>query len=356
MRINSFWTALLFAVVLVGILLSQRYPTANSQQTPIAPVSAVAQRLADTATQAFRGTVFVQAPRVNGDRLFAHLRNLSYERYTEADRDRARTYLTQTLTNAGWKPALQSFASGVNVVAERPGTDPNAGTILVAAHYDTVRFSPGADDNASGTAVVLEVAQLFSNRPTSRTLQVALFDREERGLLGSRAFTEIDSQIANLKGVIVMDMVGYACRQNNCQTFPEGLPIEPPTTQGDFLAIIADQEHGFLLDAFRTHAPITVLDPLLKSQYQPARLNTPGVISLALPMRGLLTPDFLRSDHAPFWLRGVGAVMVTDTANFRTPHYHQPTDQPRTIDRPFFTGSAQIVVNATAKLLEGDGS
>jgi len=72
-------------------------------------------------------------------------------------------------------------------------------------------------------------------------------------------------------------------------------------------------------------------------------------------LKGLLTPDTLRSDHAPFWYQGVGAVLVTDTANLRTPHYHQPSDIPATIDRPFFIGAAQIVLNATTKLLDNTG-
>ena len=68
----------------------------------------------------------------------------------------------------------------------------------------------------------------------------------------------------------------------------------------------------------------------------------------------MLLPDTLRSDHAPFWYRGVGAVLLTDTANLRTPHYHQPSDTLVNLDRAFFTGVAQIVVNATNKLLDSD--
>jgi hypothetical protein len=78
----------------------------------------------------------------------------------------------------------------------------------------------------------------------------------------------------------------------------------------------------------------------------------PAVVALPVPLKGLLTPDVLRSDHAPFWYKGIGAVLVTDTADLRSPHYHQSSDTLATIDRPFFAGSAQIVVNAVAKLLE----
>jgi acetylornithine deacetylase/succinyl-diaminopimelate desuccinylase-like protein len=244
------------------------------------------------------------------------------------------------LEQAGWQPVLQVFNGGVNVVAERSGTNPQAGSILVAAHFDTVLGSPGADDNATGVATTLEVAQLLGSRPTPRTLKVTFFDQEERGLLGSFAFAADGSQLDNLQGVIIPEMLGYACHQSGCQKYPVGLPFKPPNSQGDFLAAVGDQEHLPLLTAF----------------HQPAQPGLPPVITLPIPLRGLLAPDLLRSDHAPFWQKGVGAVVITDTANFRTPHYHQPSDTPETIDQKFFAGSAQVVINAVTALLEGHDS
>ncbi|MGI8502727.1 MAG: peptidase M28, partial [Hassallia sp.] len=82
-----------------------------------------------------------------------------------------------------------------------------------------------------------------------------------------------------------------------------------------------------------------------------SRENLLPVLILPIPIKGLLTLDTLRSNHAPFWYQGVGAVLITDTANLRTPYYHQASDTPKTIERSFFTGSAQIVVNATTVLL-----
>ena len=93
--------------------------------------------------------------------------------------------------------------------------------------------SPGADDNATGVASVLEVARLLGSRPTPRTLQLALFDREELGLLGSRAFVADKKHLENLQGAIVMDMVGFACHQVGCQKYPQGLPVVPPSDKGD---------------------------------------------------------------------------------------------------------------------------
>jgi len=275
-------------------------------------------------------------PQVSAENLLAHIQNLNFQRYTTAERSRTRTYITTQLKKYGWKPQLETFADGVNIFAERLGTDKTAGAILIGAHYDTVVSSPGADDNGTGVAVMLEIARLFGSQPTPRTLQLAFFDKEEAGLLGSQAFVAKTKRLRNLSGVIVMDMVGYACYTAGCQQYPPGLPITPPSDKGDFLAVVGDTEHLPLLSAFQNSQPA----------------NLPAVLTVPIPLKGLLTPDTLRSDHAPFWYQGVGAVLVTDTANLRTPHYHESSDTPNTIERSFFAGAAQIVVNTTTTLLE----
>ena len=287
----------------------------------------------------------LELPQVDSERLWGHLEALAGERYEDGDRDRTRNYLSQQLHEIGLSPVLQPFNGGVNVFAERKGTDPKAGNILVAAHYDTVLRSPGVDDNATGVAVVLEVARLLASKSTPRTLQVVLFDREELGLLGSLAFTGNKLHLKDLQGVIILDMVGYACRTPGCQKYPEGLAssqflesagVKSPD-KGEFIAVVGDAEHL----------------PLLSTFVKSGKADLPAVVTIPVPLKGVLTPDVLRSDHAPFWYQGVGAVLVTDTANLRSPHYHQPTDTLATIDRPLFTGTAQVVVNATAKLLVG---
>ncbi|MBD2530999.1 M28 family peptidase [Nostoc flagelliforme FACHB-838] len=282
------------------------------------------------------------APQVSTNKLLTHIQKLNFQRYTTTERSLTRTYITTELTKLGWKPKLEKFSEGVNIFAERIGTNKASKAILVGAHYDTVALSPGADDNASGVAVMLEIARLLGSRPTPRTLQLAFFDQEEAGLLGSQAFVSKTARLQNLGGAIIMDMVGYACYTTGCQKYPAGLPVTPPSDKGDFLAVVGDTEHLPLLNAFQN--PSTALNK--------QESNLPAVLTLPIPFKGLLTPDTLRSDHAPFWYQGVGAVLVTDTANLRTPYYHKPSDMPTTIERSFFTGAAQIVINATTNLLE----
>ncbi len=79
----------------------------------------------------------------------------------------------------------------------------------------------------------------------------------------------------------------------------------------------------------------------------PSHRNRVSSPPATIPIKGVLTPDTLRSDHAPFWYQGIGAVLVTDTANLRNPHYHQPTDIVEDIARQFFLGSAQLILNST---------
>ncbi|NMG05492.1 M28 family peptidase [Brasilonema sp. UFV-L1] len=306
----------------------------------------------DTQTQNSSASLHPPIPaslQVSADQLFAHVQRLNFTRHTPVERSRTRAYITTELKKIGWKPKLEKFQDGVNIFAEKPGTDKDAGAILVGAHYDTVYISPGADDNASGVAVILEIARIFGSRSTSRTLQLAFFDKEEAGLLGSKAFVTDKKHLENLQGVIVLDMVGYACHTPGCQKYPTSLPVTPPSDKGDFLAVIGDTEHLPLLHAFQNSQKLSALS-LNKASKR--RLTLPSVLTLPIPLKGLLTPDTLRSDHAPFWYQGVGAVLVTDTANLRTPHYHQPSDVPATIDREFFAGAAQVVVNATTKLLQ----
>ncbi|MCU0524506.1 MAG: M28 family peptidase [Elainella sp. Prado103] len=272
-------------------------------------------------------------PTVEPDRLLRDLNFLAFERYTASDRQRARKYIRQELEAAGWQVEEQPFWDGVNLYAERSGSDPSLKAVLLGAHYDTVENSPGVDDNGTGVATVLEAARLLGSLSTPRSLKLVLFDLEEEGLLGSTAYVE---QVAktDLRGAIVLDMLGYRCEVIGCQSYPPVLPLRPPTDRGNFLAAIGDQSHPDLLESFVNQVPL------------------PLVLTLSVPTLGGVAADLVRSDHAPFWHKGIGAVLVTDTANFRNPHYHQPSDTVETIDPEFFVGSAQQIIHAVARLLQ----
>lgn len=336
------WTALaVLAAIAVMTQWHWRIITfeAETVQTLVAQTRQFLPQLVEDHGEGSAQAASTRFPRVNQDALFADLEALAFERYEASDRASVREYLMQSLAAAGWNPVLQPFGdgviSGVNVVAERPGTDPDAGAILVGAHYDTVIGSPGADDNASSMAVALEVARQVATLSTPRSLKIAFFDLEEAGLLGSQAFVAVPENLMRLEGALVMDMVGYACHTAGCQKYPEQLPkILQRRDRGDFLAIIGGMEHTRLLKSFRS------------------RLDGIPLEKLSIPLRGLMiAPDLLRSDHAPFWQNNIPAVLLTDTANFRNANYHRTSDALDTIDRPFLAGSAQAVLDAAVQLL-----
>jgi hypothetical protein len=276
----------------------------------------------------------VAVPLVDESRLLARLTDLSGERVTNADRLQIRQRLQQLCDDMGLITEEQDFGRGINLVATRPGTDPNGQTIVLAAHYDTVPNSPGADDNGSGVVVGLEVAQLLADVPTPNTLKLVFFDLEETGLEGSQAFVADVNNRANLQAAIILDMVGHACYVDGCQQYPDAVPkFLQNRSQGDFLAVIGGLQHQQLMNAFQS-----------RSQGVP-------VEKLAVPINRFVPLDLLRSDHAPFWEHQIPAALVTDTANFRNPNYHQPSDTMDNINPGFLRGAAQTILEATLTLL-----
>lgn len=292
---------------------------------------------------------------VEQTQLLDNVQALAQPRSTPAQKALTRRYITEQLQSYGLVPEDQPYrhpvtdsveTGGINIVATLPGSDPEAGTFVVGGHYDGAGNSPGADDNGSAIATLLEIARLFSalDYTFPATLQIVFFDQEEQqpdgsGLLGSLAFTQEPGNLDNVKGAIILEMIGYACRTPGCQRYPQGLPVTNLPETGDFLAVLGLADHTQLIGAFMGSA----------------QSNWPTVMSLPIPKPVLnMLPDLLRSDHAPFWEKEIPAVMVTDTANFRNTNYHTLRDTPDTLDVPFFRGSAQYVVNALLALLSQD--
>jgi Zn-dependent M28 family amino/carboxypeptidase len=211
-----------------------------------------------------------------------------------------------------------------NVCAGRP----SEARILVGAHFDSVTDTPGADDNASAVAVMLGVAKALGRR--NEVLFVA-FNAEECDLAGSLEFMqETAGELKALEQVHVLEMVGYRDRRPDSQRNP--LPVVQTPATGDFLGVVANQ--GGLVEQIIERAG-SVAVPVVG-------LTIPPGLSLGAIRQ--LSPHLLRSDHAPFWERNVPAVMWTDTAEFRNPHYHRPTDTPDTLDYEFMAEVGKLLV------------
>ena len=277
--------------------------------------------------------------------ILRHLQSLVGERHPQSAPhalNQVAEYLAAHFAEYGWTPTRQAFpALGkpyVNVVGIRvpPGRAARQPPLLVGAHYDTVTGSPGADDNASALAVLLDAADRLRDRPLLRPVWLAAFSLEEQGLLGSRAFIAgLKEAGKTLQGAIVLECVGYASQEPGSQRTPPGVPIAVPTV-GNFLGIVGNEASRTLVTAVE----------------RSARRAAPALptIALTVPARGEALPDVRRSDHAAFWDEGIPAVMLTDTANFRNPHYHQPSDTLDTLNVDFLVGVSDIVVGCIEDL------
>ena len=206
--------------------------------------------------------------------------------------------------------------AGVNLILRLPGQRPELAPVLVAAHYDGPLGSPGADDNASGVAALLELARRWAQTPPKRPVWLVAFDQEEWGMVGSAALArELKSSGQRLHLMLSLEMLGYTAEEQN-------YPLEAMKalygSRGDFIALVANTGAAALLPGL--------------SRGMGAHVKTKV---LPVPFKGRQLPDVRLSDHSPFWDEGYNAVMVTDTSFMRNPHYHQPSDTIETLDLPF---------------------
>ncbi|MBE9076543.1 M28 family peptidase, partial [Romeria aff. gracilis LEGE 07310] len=195
--------------------------------------------------------------------------------------------------------------------------------ILVGAHYDTVVGSPGADDNASGLAVLLALASTLAQSPPRRPVIFVAFDLEEYGLEGSRAWVARRTQTGQpLHLMLSLEMLGYFSDAPRSQRYP-AKPLEwVYPTRGNFIGLIGNWPTILTMQRLKRH------------------IKQAGTPCQWLPMvgQGNLLPATRRSDHAPFWDAGYPAILVTDTADLRNPHYHQASDRIETLNLAAMAG------------------
>ena len=281
------------------------------------------------------------------DLMRSHLQALISERHpisSPAGLRRAQDYLADQFRRVGLEVSFHQFralgGTYKNVIAAlcpQQGSGRRTGPpLIIAAHYDTVEGSPGADDNASGLAVMLEGARALFPMTLAREIRFIAFCLEEEDLLGSLAYAaalkEAGEEIA---GAIVLECVGYTSEKRGSQAIPVATPIAVSDV-GDFLAIVGNSASAPLVNAFKRAAT-----------REARELKT---VSLVVPAKGERLPDTRRSDHAAFWHYGYPALMLTDTANFRNPHYHRPTDTFETLDLTFMQRVVRAVTAAAISL------
>lgn len=271
------------------------------------------------------------------DRLLGHLEQLARPRHARWDAMglmAVRTYLLEqlgALGNVEEHRFNHGIDTGVNLVLRLPGQRPDLDPILVGAHYDGPLQSIGADDNASGVAALLELAQRWAVRPPRRPVWLVAFDQEEWGMVGSGVLArELREAGIRLQLMVSLEMLAFTSEE---QSYPHEAMRTVYGDRGDFIALVANVGSALMLPGLARemgrHVPTKVLP---------------------VPDGGRSIPDVRLSDHSPFWDAGYNALMVTDTSFMRNPHYHQMSDTLDTLDLPFLAAVVEGLDDALSAL------
>jgi hypothetical protein len=223
-----------------------------------------------------------------------------------------------------------------NLEIELSGTARPSEIVIVGAHYDSAHGSPGANDNGTGTAALLALARSFSAQTAGRTLRFVAFVNEEPPFfqtseMGSLVYARFCRERGdNVVAMISLETIGYYQEQAGSQKYPPGVGWFYPGT-GNFIAFVGNVASRQLvresIESFRRHA-----------QFPSEGAALPSVL-----------PGIGWSDHWAFWQAGYPAIMITDTAPFRYPHYHSASDTPDKID---YERMARVVAGVRQLIFE----
>ncbi len=247
-------------------------------------------------------------------------------------------YIRSQLGAAGVRVQAQAYEthglSCENLEAVIPGASLAGQIILVGAHYDSVAGSPGANDNASGVAGLIEIARSLRSTALKRTIKLVAFVNEEPpffvfGTMGSEIYAaEARRRADDIRLMVSLEMLGCYAEEAGSQAYPPFLRWFYPD-RGDFIAFVSNLRSrralGQLVREFRAQSDFPVQ-------------------SLAAPA---FVPGVAWSDQRSFWRAGYPAVMVTDTAFYRYAHYHLATDTP---ERLCYGKMARVVAGLARSL------
>jgi len=283
----------------------------------------------------------------NSRRHIAAIASREHNVFHAAELEASAQYIEKTLAGLGHAPAAQRYpvpeselvsrpAEVRNIEVELRGSARASEIVIVGAHYDSVIGAPGANDNGSGVAAVLELARLLKDAKPARTLRCVLFVNEEPPFdqtpaMGSRVYARRSRERGeNIVAMFSLETIGYYSDAPGSQRYPFPFSLFYPST-GNFVAFVSNLSSRALLHeslaSFRRHA--------------------------GLPSEGVAAPAFIPgvdwSDHRSFWEQGWPALMVTDTAPYRYPHYHSAGDTPDKVD---YERLARVVTGLHRMLLD----
>lgn len=275
------------------------------------------------------------------ENLKEHVKNIHFDRnpyHGYPKLEQAAQYIEKEFLKTGLDVKEDHFEwegkSYKNIVAEKRGVTSPHRVLILGAHYDTVPGSPGADDNASAVALLLEVARNIQAVPLGSTVRLIAFSLEEYDYGGSAHYVEgLKKGGEEILGMISVEMVGFTAPR---QDYPPYLNPKHYPNVGDFIAIIGNERSRELLEkvcqSFKTNSPQLPLELLV------------------VPGNGEAMEEARLSDHSPFWDQGLSALMVTDTGFLRNPNYHLSSDRIETLNFEFMQKVAIGVYHSVVEL------
>ena len=251
-------------------------------------------------------------------------------------------YITSYFENIGLEVKQQRYKYDnydiANVIAGSQKNLLSPKYYVIGAHYDSVPETYGADDNASGIAVLLELARYTIQEKISLPVRFVAFTAEEPPTFnthhqGSKVFVKsVNKKKDEILGAIILEMVGYT---SNEQVYPMVLKWMGYPSKGNFIGIVGNRKSK----------------KFGQSIFQSFKKNSQlPVETLFVPFNGRILPDTRLSDHSSFWDAGLPAVMITDTAFFRNPNYHSPQDTFDTLDYFFMAELVKSLLVTLKKL------
>ncbi len=255
----------------------------------------------------------------------------------------AEEYIASEFRALGYEVARQTYRAEGVASSNLEVTVPSAGgaseIVLVGAHYDTVPGSPGADDNASGVAGLIELARFLRDAHCARTVKLVAFVNEEPpffywGEMGSRVYARAArARGEDIRVMLSLEMLGCYVDAKDSQSYPPLLGMFYPDA-GNFIAFVSN---------LRSRRALAALVRAFKSEsdFPAEKLASPAIV-----------PGVSWSDQISFWREGYPAVMVTDTAFYRYRHYHAATDTPEKLDYPRMARVVEGLAKAVRKLAD----
>ncbi|WP_166895167.1 M28 family peptidase [Massilia sp. CCM 8734] len=285
-------------------------------------------------------------------RLAGHVRAIASTEHntgTPAELEKAALYIEATLAAQGYTVRRDEYVFDghkvrnleVSISNTAPGKQPER-IYIVGAHYDSAPGTPGANDNGSGTAAVLELARLLKGLVPApgKELKFVLFVNEEPpyyngpGMGSRRHARALKARGANVEAALILETIGYYSNASNSQRYPPGIGAFYPD-QGNFIGFVSTLGSMGLVrrtvSAFRDASPF--------------------------PAQALAAPSFVRgvtwSDHTSYNLEGYSAIMITDTATMRYPHYHTSADTPDKLDYASMSKVVEGMSSVIGAMLQG---